>query len=469
MANVLFRRLQEKGDAELTPEEALAKDLGSAEDFEENLQTAKETLVDPAVALAEYPQQIVGAALTDKDVKEVIKKPISKDRPQTTSEEILEKNPKFKSFLSGVSQGLIGTPAPPKVLQDLAVTTLTDPLVVGPAIVSGASKLIKGAKGTQLFKNLAPKVAEAELAKEAQITKTGTKFEPIEKTQLGSSETAEDLANLSKNERALENARLDAIDQLRIQQARDIQLSPRELRQQAEMEASAKGPYRGLVPDRKPYTPPKKPLIDYMENKPSYTKSGGVAGLTEDADALNVAKRPTYHGTTADITKYEPKDRGAVFSSFKPEVANEYTNIPEEGGKVYKNAVSPDKVFNPADPKKLDMLSNELLKQGHNPEEVKSLIEDLGASTRDPSNWKTLESPSILKALKGAGFDSSYIREAGNRNLMILNPDIMEQALTKSQRSEALKNIKARKLEPKAAKIVEAQKAYEAEMMKKIK
>jgi hypothetical protein len=163
----------------------------------------------------------------------------------------------------------------------------------------------------------------------------------------------------------------------------------------------------------------------------------------------------------------------ATFFSTKPEFASEFAINrvgPEDiGGKVYKNTVLPQKIFDPANPEKVSELVQILKDKGVDPQILRVIESELKAAPTRPSNWHIMEDPLVQEAMKDARYDSFKVREAGVNNIGVFNPDIVEQSLTKSQRKEAIKNIKDKLLKSKTSKIIDADKAYAEELMKKVK
>jgi len=151
-----------------------------------------------------------------------------------------------------------------------------------------------------------------------------------------------------------------------------------------------------------------------------------------EAIGFNVEK-PVYHGTGADIEKFDLRGKfrkggKAYFVSESPTTASYYAGsvnkrFPSHNPNVMKLLINPKNTFDYANKEHLDKIAkeinsldkDELIRYGYYypPENWIDRI-----STGD---WATIENPSIIKALKKAGFDSAKLVEANQPNIMMLN------------------------------------------------
>lgn len=165
-----------------------------------------------------------------------------------------------------------------------------------------------------------------------------------------------------------------------------------------------------------------------------------MLGLPKGNTAMDRAKamgfdvdNPVYHGTSKDIEKFDLRGKfrkggAGYFVTDNPTTASYYAGslnerFPKNNPNVMKLVVNPKNTFDYTNPEHLSKISeqikklddSELVRYGYYypPENWIDRI-----STGD---WVTLESPSMIKALKKSGFDSAKLVEANQPNTMLLN------------------------------------------------
>ena len=133
-----------------------------------------------------------------------------------------------------------------------------------------------------------------------------------------------------------------------------------------------------------------------------------------------------YHGTKADISEFQKSKRplDAVYLAETPETANIYAADRAYGASTGGNNVIPvntsvKKTWDYNNYKDVDQLINEIKSSGgrqYYPEDF-SHGGELGKG-----NWRLIETPEVVSALKKLGFDSAKISEDGARNLAVFEP-----------------------------------------------
>jgi hypothetical protein len=180
-----------------------------------------------------------------------------------------------------------------------------------------------------------------------------------------------------------------------------------------------------------------------------------------------------YHGTSADINQFVPKQAGATFLSPNAKFANDFTDqsenflaknllkklntedqdkfaalkksaisIANKNGThwgdeletlarnqlptranilpVHVNATNP---FDYENQKHLDALRINLAKNADVRDAYKQVNNLMGG------NWSEIESPAVQQAIKGMGHDSFWVREGGQKNLGIYDPNQIKSSI----------------------------------------
>ena len=180
-----------------------------------------------------------------------------------------------------------------------------------------------------------------------------------------------------------------------------------------------------------------------------------------------------YHGTSADISEFTPKQAGATFLSPTPRFAQDFSDSsenylatdwlkklnaenPDKFGSLKKTAiriankngshwgdeletlarnqlptranilpvhVNATNPFDYENQKHLDALRANLLKSADTRDAQKQ-INSLGGG-----NWSEIESPNVQQAIKDMGHDSFWVREGGQKNLGIYNPNQIKSSI----------------------------------------
>jgi HD-GYP domain-containing protein (c-di-GMP phosphodiesterase class II) len=132
-----------------------------------------------------------------------------------------------------------------------------------------------------------------------------------------------------------------------------------------------------------------------------------------------------YHGTSADIHEFKP---GITFVSPSAKVAGEMGGRPNIANSSKDSAhqnvlpvyIKKGKNFDYTKPADRKALLDNIFENG-NPQATRSALE-VNLADRQ-SNWHTMESPTVQRALKSLGYDSFYTSEYGTKNLAVFNPN----------------------------------------------
>lgn len=182
--------------------------------------------------------------------------------------------------------------------------------------------------------------------------------------------------------------------------------------------------------------------------------SEGGLGLPANNTAMDRAKamgfdvdNPMYHGTGADITKFDLRGKTrkggkAYFVTEDPITAHYYANY-KDNPSIYKLLTGNKNAFDYSNPEHLEKIGEkiknlsdaELVRYGYyqTPENWIDRV-----STGD---WAILEQPGIIKAMKQAGFDSAKVVEQAQKGntMLFSNKDIrsVNAAFDPFRRNEA--------------------------------
>ena len=128
-------------------------------------------------------------------------------------------------------------------------------------------------------------------------------------------------------------------------------------------------------------------------------------------------KERLYHGTDKDFSSFNKN----TFLALDPKFAEHFPGGNEpEGQRILPVHVN---VKNPWDYKNrshIHKLTNELRDEGLDPD-----IE-LGIHEGD---WNSIEHPDVINAIKRLGHDSVFVKEIGNRNLLVFKPEQIKSAI----------------------------------------
>jgi hypothetical protein len=128
-------------------------------------------------------------------------------------------------------------------------------------------------------------------------------------------------------------------------------------------------------------------------------------------------KERLYHGTDKDFSSFNKN----TFLALNPKFAEHFPGGSEpEGQRILPVHVN---VKNPWDYKNrshVHRLTNELRDEGLDPD-----IE-LGIHEGD---WNSIEHPDVINAIKRLGHDSVFVKEIGNRNLLVFKPEQIKSAI----------------------------------------
>lgn len=141
-----------------------------------------------------------------------------------------------------------------------------------------------------------------------------------------------------------------------------------------------------------------------------------------------------YHGTNQNIKEFRPNS----FFTDKPNFANEFTK--GENQQIYPVHTNVKKTWDYEDPEHLALILDEIkpaikerwegilkLSAGNkSKEQQKKELNRYVKQTIDKykyGHWENIEHPDVQEAIKKHGFDSYYVKEKGNKNLAVYNPE----------------------------------------------
>ncbi|MFM2124320.1 MAG: hypothetical protein RL328_771 [Acidobacteriota bacterium] len=141
---------------------------------------------------------------------------------------------------------------------------------------------------------------------------------------------------------------------------------------------------------------------------------------------------PMYHGTLAwDFTVFRPNERGLIFGSPSPEIANSFTNtftsvsdpdIKEapDRARVYKIYMRAKNPFDFENPQHVDKLFGDKrhINTGEGTEVSRFNVED--------GDWFDIEK--LTDRIRNLGFDGLYVQEKGVKNLAVFSPEQVTSA-----------------------------------------
>lgn len=188
---------------------------------------------------------------------------------------------------------------------------------------------------------------------------------------------------------------------------------------------------------------------------------------SEEADRLARAKelgfdtsKTYYHGTKGPVFDKFSTER--VFVTPDPDFAGNYSGYinNEPNARIMPMYANTKNAFDFENPEHLERFKSSLDKAlkdqpltlaedgaiySHYPpkdlkhsDRINNIIKYL--SNKENSNWLMMENKNFINALKEAGFDSSFINEAGRKNLMTLNPDNLRSKFDKFDNLKKLIN-----------------------------
>ncbi|CAB5219541.1 LT_GEWL domain containing protein, partial [uncultured Caudovirales phage] len=159
-------------------------------------------------------------------------------------------------------------------------------------------------------------------------------------------------------------------------------------------------------------------------------------------------KRRLYHGTTGDVSKFNPNNR-IHFLTPEPKFANSFATksmdpvegqslgdnpVIKPGANVMPVHVQAENIFDPLNEQHTYALRKQMIKNydqygGHDgPKYIDRLI----AEARRPApydNWEAMENPNVQDAIKDLGHDAFRVREAGVDNLGMYNAGKIKSAI----------------------------------------
>lgn len=246
----------------------------------------------------------------------------------------------------------------------------------------------------------------------------------------------------------------------------------------------------GLKPQAKfdpsQYTPSGKHELKFEKLKQSFGRSNPVAELSPDTlagerAAKKLTKDRLLHGTNQDFIdpailgkedlRKLPESAEAFFLTKDPEFANKFSamtrDAPSKGSRSMGFMAEPQKTFDPRSISARKAMSQKLIEQGRDPEDVKSILTELADKK---NSWEAFESePGIIQAMKDLGYDSFRLTEQGVDNLAILDPNVLQGSMRSSKTPEISKAIKDKILKDKLSKIKSADDEYVKELLSKLK
>ena len=143
-----------------------------------------------------------------------------------------------------------------------------------------------------------------------------------------------------------------------------------------------------------------------------------------------------YHGTSADITEFTPRQAGAIFVTSNPQFAAAFSGLSaararaskRDGAEniipVFVRAESPFDLDNKKQVAALrqhlssDSVLDDAELKKHGVRDVETVIQFLMHGDRNDTRiWAVIEAPSVQAAIKEAGHDGFYVYENGEKNL----------------------------------------------------
>jgi len=164
-----------------------------------------------------------------------------------------------------------------------------------------------------------------------------------------------------------------------------------------------------------------------------------------------------YHGTTRSFESFDPnvtrpelddENIGAIFFTSNPKFAGDFAgdiSITGPGGNIVPVYVKADKPFDYENPEHRKLLIDTVLqKYGQKrPDGKMALFEngkptlydkevlDAGLDPENTSNWMLMENKQVQETIKSLGFDSFFVKEAGNKNLAVYKPEQVKSVFNK--------------------------------------
>jgi hypothetical protein len=173
-----------------------------------------------------------------------------------------------------------------------------------------------------------------------------------------------------------------------------------------------------------------------------------------------------YHGTARDISEFRPKQANAIFLTYEPSFAEDFTGMSENymADEFFYGLSEPEKnVYrkraeklakrnetNYAD-ELLEIIKEQLPSRANimplyvraenpfdyeNPDHISAVdkayddsIDSFPMQSIMNGSWSSIEDRDVQNAIKSAGFDSFYVREGGRKNLAVYDPNQIKSAI----------------------------------------
>lgn len=150
-----------------------------------------------------------------------------------------------------------------------------------------------------------------------------------------------------------------------------------------------------------------------------------------------------YHGTTHEFNTFRPNDLGLIFVSPDRRFAEAFAGMDNEGNQrsaipLYARAENVWDFDNPEHRQQLldnegireqmeEFIAGEMLEYG---EVFGTDVESWGTpeSLLSKGDWSLIELPGVAQAIRDAGFDALTVREAGNKNTAVFDPNQLKHA-----------------------------------------
>lgn len=142
-----------------------------------------------------------------------------------------------------------------------------------------------------------------------------------------------------------------------------------------------------------------------------------------------------YHGTSQDFGEFKPGASGAIFVTKNPVVASVFSQMSgqKDGGapSIMPVYVRAENAFDFQNREHVAKVADEIGRNGERPAWAKTAKEwaQWHAELLPLGEFSTIENPVVQAAIKQAGFDAFYVKEAGAKNLAVYDSAQLKSAI----------------------------------------